>query len=156
MIGALERAFLALALLALVLLGAAVLLDLALRVTTGTGLAAATALEQELLVAVIALPMASATTARAHATITLFSDRLDATAQARLILGGHILSLLVALGLIVATLRFASDAPAGPGAWILLVGLSLMALRLALMLIADLRQFRETGFIDGDNGQGAV
>lgn len=146
---------------ALALLCAVILGDAALAALTGEGIPGGRDLVRNLLVAVIALPLGAATAARGHLALSVVSDRLGLAEQARMILLGHAAGLLALLPLIAAVLWVLSgrDAMSGSGTVglvLLLAGLVMMWLRLALMLAADLREFRATGMISGESGQGAI
>lgn len=160
-----ERTLLDMAAVALVLLCVVIFGDALLGAAGGAGIPGGAALARELMVATVALPLAAATAGRAHLVVSLVSDRLGLEGRARLILLGHAMGLLGLLPLIVAALQLLAELgqpgaappslPAWPGLVLLIVGLAMMWLRLALMLVGDLREFRASGMITDEHGQEA-
>ncbi|MBU3029646.1 TRAP transporter small permease subunit [Paracoccus marinaquae] len=160
-----ERTLLDLAVLATVMLCAVVVGN----AVFGSSTAAATGLVRDLMIATIMLPLAAASAARAHVAVTFLTDRLPHRPRGWLILFGHAVALLALLPLIhagfaeVMRLGATTELPdvetgpaRGPGIALFLAGLSLMWLRIAIMLVADLREFRATGTITDEHGQEAV
>lgn len=155
-----QRTLLAAAGAALVLLCVVIAGEAVLSAVTGVGIPGSGDLVRELLVAVVALPLAAATAERGHLALSVISDRMDLADQARMILAGHAAGLLALLPLIAAGLwalagRAAPATAPLPGLIVLVLGLVVTWVRLAIMLAADLREFRATGTISGDSGQGA-
>lgn len=164
-----ERTLLDLAVVALVALSAVIFGDVVLRVVAGSGIPDAIILVRELMVAAIVLPLAAATAARAHVAVTFISDRMPLALRGRLILAGHVFALLALLPLIYAAWRvlaqdWASGAfyqgdlnlPRWPGIALFLAGIVIMWVRIAIMLAADIREFRATGTITDEHGLEAV
>lgn len=161
-----ERTLMDLAGVALILLGVVITADALLGVAGTAAIPGGAAAARELMVGAVALPLAAATAARAHPAVSVVSDRLDMAGRARLILLGHVVGLLALLPMIVAAgqllgrLGQPGDAPSALPAWpglvLLIAGLAMMWLRLAAMLVADLRAFRADGLITDDHGDEAI
>lgn len=164
-----ERVLLDVAVLALVLLGGVIFGNVALRALFGSGVPDAIILVRELMVAAIMLPMAATTASRAHVAVTFLSDRLPLAMRGRLILMGHVVALLALLPLIYAAWRVLAQVwgsgefyygdlnlPRWPGIALFLAGLIIMWVRIAIMLVADTREFHTTGTITDEHGQEAI
>lgn len=158
-----ELVLLDMAAVALILLCGVVAGGAVLGALWGAGPSGGGALARDLMVAVVALPLAAATAGRAHLAVGILSDRLGPKGRARLVLLGHLAGLLATLPLILATWQRLSrvsqpgDTSQALQLWplLLLVGLAAMWLRLAVMLVADLRAFRAAGMITDEHGQEA-
>ncbi|MDM7457778.1 MAG: TRAP transporter small permease [Paracoccus sp. (in: a-proteobacteria)] len=162
-----ERTLLDLAALALVGLGLVIFANVVMRAGFGSAVPDAIIMVRELMVAAIVLPMAAATAARGHVAVTFFSDRMSLGLRARLIVLGHVVGILALIPLIYAALRVTGQAfrsgefyygdlnlPRWPGIALFLTGLVLMWLRLAILLVGDLRQMRSGGAIlDADGNE---
>lgn len=161
-----ERTLLDLAVLALVLLGGVIFVNVVMRAAFGTGLPDAIIMVRELMVAAVMLPMAAATAARSHVAVTFFSDRMPQAVQARLIVLGHLVGVLALLPLIYAAQRMLGQTwmsgefyygdlnlPRWPGLALFFAGLALMWVRLVILLVGDLRQVAATGRIVDADGQ---
>lgn len=164
---AVQRGLLDAAGITLVLLCLIIIADRLLEATGATGLFHADDLVRELLVAAVALPLAAATAERAHLSLSIISDRLAPTERARMVLLGHAVGLLGLLPLIAAVLwamtgrvppaaAYRDAVPDWIGLALLLAGLAATWLRLGAIFLGDLQEFRETGFISGDSGRGAI
>lgn len=164
---AVEQGLLNLAVIALILLGVFIVAEIVLRGVFGISDPGVARLVPDLMVAATALPLAAATAGRAHSAVMIFSDWLAPGPRARLILAGHAMSLLVmllfvlaAVAALIQALPFAgNDQTAGlmpdwPGIALFLAGFALMGLRMAMVLVADAREFRLTGTIIDEHGQG--
>ena len=162
-----ERTLLDLAVLALIALGLVIFANVAMRAFWGTSVPDAIILVRELMVAAILLPMAAATAARSHVAVTFLSDRMPPRLRATLIVLGHVVGLLALMPLIYASWRVAGQAfasgefyygdlnlPRWPGVALFMAGLLLMWVRLAMLLVGDLRQLRHGGVIlDADGNE---
>lgn len=162
-----ERTLLDLAVLALIALGLVIFANVAMRALLGTSVPDAIILVRELMVAAILLPLAAATAARSHVAVTFVSDRLPPRLRANLILLGHVVGLLALMPLIYAAWRVTGQAlasgefyygdlnlPRWPGVALFMAGLVLMWVRLAILLVGDLKQLRHGDVIlDADGNE---
>ncbi|RJE80365.1 TRAP transporter small permease [Paracoccus sp. JM45] len=164
-----ERTLLDLAVLALALLGGVIFINVVMRSVFGTGLPDAIIMVRELMVAAVILPMAAATAARSHVAVTFISDRLPDPVRAWLIVLGHAVGVLALLPLLYAAQRMLGQTwtsgefyygdlnlPRWPGLALFLAGLLLMWVRLAILLVGDLRQVMTTGRIVDADGQEVI
>ncbi|MDN5568547.1 MAG: TRAP transporter small permease [Paracoccus sp. (in: a-proteobacteria)] len=161
---AIERTLLDLAVLALVLLGSVIFINVVMRSAFGTGLPDAIIMVRELMVAAVILPMAAATAERAHVAVTFISDRMPENIRAWLIVLGHLIGVLALLPLLYAAQRMLGQTwasgefyygdlnlPRWPGLALFFAGLVLMWVRLVILLVGDLRQVVATGrIVDAD------
>lgn len=155
-----ERLLLDLAVCAVFGLGALITVSVLLRVTLNSGIPDTIVMVRELMVVAIVLPLAIATTQRAHIVVEFLSNLLPHRAQNWLVVFGGIFGLLALSPLIFAGWRevahtFQSGAfffgqlnlPKWPGRVIFLVGISFCWLRLLLMVIGDIRTIRAGGYV---------
>jgi TRAP-type C4-dicarboxylate transport system permease small subunit len=161
-----ERTLLDLAVLALALLGGVIFINVVMRSAFGTGLPDAIIMVRELMVAAVILPMAAATAERSHVAVTFISDRMPDRVRAWLIVLGHTIGVLALLPLLYAAQRMLGQTwvsgefyygdlnlPRWPGLALFFAGLVLMWVRLAMLLVGDLRQVMATGRIVDADGQ---
>ena len=154
----LERLLLDLAVLAVVGLGGLITANIVLRTFLGGGVPDTIVMARELMVAAIVLPLAAATSARAHIVVEFLSRRLPARAQSWLVVGGSAFGLLALAPLVWAGWREAAQTlgngafffgelnlPKWPGRVLFLFGISFCWLRLLLMMIGDVRTIRAGG-----------
>lgn len=159
-----ERLLLDLAVCAVFGLGALITVSVVLRVTLNSGIPDTIVMVRELMVVAIVLPLAIATTQRAHIVVEFLSNLMPHRVQNWLVVFGGIFGLLALSPLIFAGWRevvhtFNSGAfffgqlnlPKWPGRVIFLVGISFCWLRLLLMVIGDIRTIRAGGHILAPN-----
>lgn len=165
MLRRIELLLLDLAVVAVIGLGLLITTTVLLRVFFNSGVPDAIVMVRELMVAAIVLPLAVTTAQRAHIAVEFVANRLPETGQKALIVLGSVFGLLALAPLIYAGWREAAHAmtsggfffgelmlPKWPGRVIFLIGMSFCWLRLALMVVADLRAMRrgaplaETGY----------
>ena len=150
-----ERLLLDLAVAAVIGLAVLITATVVMRAAGGEGIPDTIVIVRELMVAAIVLPLAAATTARAHIVVEFVSKRLPPGVQDRLAVAGSVLGLLALAPLIYAGWNELAKAagsgsfyfgqlslPKWPGRAIFLVGMSFCALRLAAMAVADVRAIR--------------
>ena len=160
MLDRIERLLLDLAVFAVIGLGALITASVLLRVTVNSGIPDTIVMVRELMVVAIVLPLAIATTQRAHIVVEFLSNMMPRRVQNWLVVFGSVFGLLALLPLIYAGWRevthtFESgafffgqlDLPKWPGRVIFLVGISFCWLRLLLMVIGDVRTIRAGGTI---------
>lgn len=160
MLDRIERLLLDLSVLAVIGLGALITATVVLRATVGAGIPDTIVIVRELMVAAIVLPLAAATTARAHIVVEFLSKRMSLGVQDRLAVLGSVMGVLALAPLIYAgwnevAKNLASGSfyygelslPKWPGRAIFLAGMSFCALRLALMAAADIRTIRAGGHV---------
>ncbi len=163
MLHRIERLLLDLAVVAVIGLCLLITGSVVLRMTLNSGIPDTLVMVAELMVAAIVLPLAAATTARAHIVVEFFSQMMSPPAQDRLVIAGGIFGLFALSPLIYAgwnevvhtvgsgTFFFGElNLPKWPGRVIFLVGISFCWLRLLLMTLADVRTIRAGGTIDRD------
>ena len=156
-----ERFLLDLSVAAILGLGLLITISVVMRATMGGAIPDTIVIVAELMVAAIVLPLAAATTARAHIVVEFLSKRMPRGAQDRLIVAGSIAGCLALAPLIYAGWREATEAlesgtfffgelalPKWPGRVIFLIGMSFCWLRLALTAIGDIRTIRVGGHLD--------
>ncbi|WP_179381149.1 TRAP transporter small permease [Jannaschia marina] len=166
MLQRIERLLLDLAAFAVAGLCLLITVSVLLRATVNSGIPDTIVMVAELMVAAIVLPLAAATTARAHIVVEFLSKMLAPRTQDWLILFGSIVGLLALAPLIYAGWNEVSKTvgsgsfyfgelslPKWPGRVIFLVGLSFCWLRLLLMALGDLRTIRTGGHIDASGGK---
>ena len=158
MLKRLENLLLELAVYALIGLGLLITLSVLLRVFLNSGIPDTIVLVRELMVAAIVLPLAAATTARAHIVVEFLTNRLPTSMQSWLVVFGSAFGLLALMPLLYAgwneTARtFASGGffygelslPKWPGRVLFLLGISFCWLRLLSMLVADVLLIKAGG-----------
>lgn len=168
MLHRIERLLLDLAAFAVAGLCLLITVSVALRATVNGGIPDTIVMVAELMVAAIVLPLAAATTARAHIVVEFVSNRLSPRAQDWLIVGGSVFGVLALLPLLYAGWNEAAkniasgsfyfgelSLPKWPGRVIFLVGLSFCWLRLLLMTVGDIRTIRSGAHIDAEGGKTA-
>jgi len=151
-----ERLLLDLAVMAVVGLGLLITLNIAMRTFAGGGVPDTIVMVRELMVAAIVLPLAAATSARAHIVVEFLSQRLPGRAQSWLVVAGSVFGLFALAPLIWAGWREVMhtvgngaffygelNLPKWPGRTIFLLGVSFCWLRLLLMVIGDVRTIRD-------------
>ena len=155
MLRRIEKILLDLGVIAVLGLGALITASVLLRVFFNSGIPDTVVMVRELMVAAILLPLAAATTARAHIVVEFFSKMMSPRAQDLLVVLGSIFGLLALAPLLYAGGRefvhtIASGAfffgefsiPKWPGRAIFLVGIAFCWLRLLLMVVGDIRKIR--------------
>ncbi|KQI68831.1 C4-dicarboxylate ABC transporter permease [Loktanella sp. 3ANDIMAR09] len=153
-----ERLLLDLACCAVVALGALITISVALRVTVNGGIPDTIVMVRELMVMAIVLPLAAATTARAHIVVEFLSNRMPLRTQGWLVVVGGVMGLLALSPLLYAGWNEAAHAitggsyyfgqlnlPKWPGRVLFLIGMSFCWLRLLLLVIGDVRTLRRGG-----------
>lgn len=169
MLHRIERLLLDLSVLAVIGLGVLITATVVLRATVGSGIPDTIVIVRELMVAAIVLPLAAATTQRAHIVVEFLTKRMPAGVQDRLVVLGSVVGVLALAPLVYAgwnevTKTVGSGSffygeltlPKWPGRVIFLVGMSFCVLRLALMAIGDMRTIHAGGRVvppepeDGD------
>lgn len=153
-----ERLLLDLAACAVFGLGALITASVVMRVTLNSGIPDTIVMVRELMVVAIMLPLAIATTQRAHIVVEFLSNMMPDRAQNWLVVFGSVFGLLALSPLIFAGWRevahtFQSGSfffgqlnlPKWPGRVIFLIGISFCWLRLLLMVISDIRTIRAGG-----------
>ncbi|MCK0168515.1 TRAP transporter small permease [Jannaschia sp. S6380] len=161
MLHRIERLLLDLAVIAIIGLCVLITATVVLRATVNGGIPDTTVMVAELMVAAIVLPLAAATTARAHIVVEFLSKMMARRVQDWLIVGGTLfgvaaLSPLIYAGFHEATSTLASGTfffgelglPKWPGRVVFLIGIAFCWLRLLLMAIGDIRTIRACGHID--------
>ena len=155
MLARIERLLLDLSVVAIAGLGLLITASVVLRAGFNSGVPDTVVMVRELMVAAIVLPLAAATTARAHIVVEFVAKRLSVRAQGRLIVLGSVVGLLALAPLIWAGWRETSHAltsggfffgqlnlPKWPGRVVFLVGTTFCWLRLLLLVVADARRLR--------------
>lgn len=117
-------------------------------------------LVRELMIPSIILPLAAATANRSHIAVTFVTDAMSPAWRSRLVLFGWVVAMLAVMPLIYAAWRDFSHAwnrnsfydgelqlPQWPMRFVFLAGLAAMWVRLALVFVADLREYLSTGTI---------
>ncbi|MCF7699001.1 TRAP transporter small permease [Loktanella sp. M215] len=153
-----ERLLLDLACCAVVALGLLITVSVLLRITVNSGVPDTIVMVRELMVVAIVLPLAAATTARAHIVVEFLSNRLPMRAQGWLVVFGGLVGLFALSPLLYAgwsevthTIGSGSyyfgqlNLPKWPGRVLFLIGMSFCWLRLLLLVIADIRTLRAGG-----------
>lgn len=155
-----ERLLLDLGVVAVVGLGVLITANIVARTFLGGGVPDTIVMARELMVAAIVLPLAAATSARAHIVVEFLSQRLPVGVQSWLVVAGSVFGLFALAPLIWAGWREASQTlgneaffygqlnlPKWPGRVIFLLGMSFCWLRLLLMAIGDVRTIRAGGAV---------
>lgn len=161
MLHRIERLLLDLAVLAILGLGGLITATVILRATVNSNIPDTTVIVAELMVAAILLPLAAATTARAHIVVEFLSKMMPPRVQDWLIVGGSLFGVLALSPLIYAGWNEAAHTyasgtfffgelslPKWPGRVIFLIGMSFCWLRLLMMALGDIRTIRSGGHID--------
>ncbi|WGH77289.1 TRAP transporter small permease [Jannaschia ovalis] len=161
MLHRIERLLLDLSVLAILGLGLLITTSVVMRATMGGAIPDTIVIVRELMVAAIVLPLAAATTARAHIVVEFLSKRMPRRVQDWLIVAGSLagcaaLSPLIYAGWREATETLASGTfffgelalPKWPGRVIFLIGMCFCWIRLLLMAVADIRTIRAGGHLD--------
>jgi len=141
-----------LAVAAVLMLGLLITVTVGLRAFANSGVPDAIVLVRELMVAAILLPLAAATARRAHIAVEVFANLLPGRARDALVIFGSVFGLLALAPMMWAGWRevtgtFASGSyyfgdlnlPKWPGRAVFLLGISFCWLRLALLVVGDLR-----------------
>lgn len=164
MLKRIEKLLLELAVFAVILLGALITTSVILRVFFNSGVPDTIVMVRELMVAAIVLPLAAASTARAHIVVEFLTNRLPKRFQGWFVIFGTAFGVLALAPLIYAswnesvhTLQSGGfyfgelNLPKWPGRLIFLVGMSFCWLRLLLLLIEDVQRMRAGLLVDGTN-----
>ncbi len=162
MLARIERFLLDLAVVAIVGLGLLITVSVVLRAGFNSGVPDTIVMVRELMVAAIVLPLAAATTARAHIVVEFIAKRLSPRVQGALIVFGSAFGLLALAPLLWAGYREVAHAltsggfyfgqlnlPKWPGRVIFLVGMAFCWLRLLLLVVADSRRLRAGETVPG-------
>ena len=162
MLQRIEKLLLELAVYAVLLLGMLITASVLLRAFFNSGVPDSIVMVRELMVAAIVLPLAAASTARAHIVVEFLTNRLPARVQAWLVVSGTAFGVVALMPLIYAsfnetvhTLQSGAfyfgqlNLPKWPGYLIFLVGISFCWLRLLLLVITDLKRIRAGLPIEG-------
>ncbi|MGH1467141.1 MAG: TRAP transporter small permease [Cognatishimia sp.] len=160
MLHRIERLLLDLAVFAVIGLGVLITASVLLRVTVNSGIPDTIVMVRELMVVAIVLPLAIATTERAHIVVEFLSNKMPQRAQNWLVVFGGGFGLLALSPLIYAGWHetvhtFENGAfffgqlnlPKWPGRVIFLIGISFCWLRLLLMVVGDIRTIRAGGHV---------
>ncbi|SHF74346.1 TRAP-type C4-dicarboxylate transport system, small permease component [Loktanella atrilutea] len=158
MLHRIERLLLDLACCAVVALGLLITVSVLLRVTVNSGVPDTIVMVRELMVVAIVLPLAAATTARAHIVVEFLSNRLPLRAQGWLVVFGGLFGLFALSPLLYAGWNEVAhnigsgsyyvgqlNLPKWPGRVLFLIGMSFCWLRLLLLVIGDIRTLRAGG-----------
>ncbi|WP_424934749.1 TRAP transporter small permease [Amaricoccus macauensis] len=157
---AIERLMLEFATLSAILLAIFITAAVVSRQVFGTSLPDVVIIVRELMIPTILLPMAAATTHRAHIAVTFVTDRASPGLRGALIVFGWVFALLAMVPLIYASYRSLAsswssgefyDGILGIKRWpmkaVFLIGLVMMAIRLALIAVEDFIELRRTGTV---------
>ncbi len=155
MLRRIERLLVDLSVIAILGLGFLITLTVILRALFNSGVPDTTVLVAELMVAAVLLPLAAATTERAHIAVEFLANRMPHRIADGLIIFGSVFGVLALTPLIWASWREAThtfesgsyffgdlDLPKWPGRVIFLVGISFCWLRLVIMVVQDIRTLR--------------
>ncbi|CTQ33331.1 TRAP transporter small permease [Jannaschia rubra] len=158
MLHRIERLLLDLAVIAIIGLGFLITLTVVLRATVNSSVPDTIVIVRELMVAAIVLPLAAATTERAHIVVEFLSKMMSQRTQDRLVVAGSLFGVVALSPLIWAgwnevaktvgsgTFYFGQlNLPKWPGRVIFLIGITFCALRLLLMALDDIRTIRAGG-----------
>ena len=169
MLARIERLLLDLSVVAIAGLGLLITTSVVLRAGFNSGVPDTVVMVRELMVAAIVLPLAAATTARAHIVVEFVAKRLSVRAQGVLIVLGSVVGLLALAPLIWAGWRELAHAltsggfffgqlnlPKWPGRAIFLLGTVFCWLRLLLLVVADVRRLRAGEPVPGAASPGAM
>ncbi len=143
---------------AVLLLGLLITTSVVLRVFFNSGVPDSIVIVRELMVAAIVLPLAAASTARAHIVVEFVTNRLPLRFHGWFVVFGTGFGVLAITPLIYASWNEALhtlqsggfyfgvlNLPKWPGRVIFLVGISFCWLRLLLLVIEDVRKIRVGG-----------
>ncbi|MBP0482123.1 TRAP transporter small permease [Sagittula salina] len=158
MLRRIERLLVDLSIAAVLGLCALITANVLLRALFNAGIPDSTVLVAELMVAAVVLPLAATTTARAHIAVELVANRLPPRVGDALIVLGSVFGLIALAPLIWAGWREATGViekgsffygelqlPKWPGRVIFLIGMVICWVRLALMVVTDIRTLRAGG-----------
>ena len=167
--GQLEKLLLGLGALAVILLGILIAGNVAARAFFGASFPDSVIMAQELMIAAILLPLAAATTARAHVCVEFITNRLGARAKSWTIVLGSVVGLLALAPLIYAGWReFLSNwnsgsfyfgdlgLPKWPGRLLFLIGIGACWLRLLELAVRDTRTILSGGYIDDTDATSGI
>lgn len=162
MLRRIEKLLLELAVLAVMALGLLITTSVVLRVFFNSGVPDSIVMVRELMVAAIVLPLAAATTARAHIVVEFLTNRFPVRVQGWFVVFGTGFGVLALAPLIYASWNEALhtlqsggfyfgqlNLPKWPGRLIFLVGISFCWLRLVLLVIEDVRRIKAGLPLDG-------
>jgi TRAP-type C4-dicarboxylate transport system permease small subunit len=162
MLTRIERLLLDAAVLATLLLGVLITGNVLGRLLFGAEIPDSIIMVRELMVAAILLPLAAATAARAHVSVTFITDKLPTGLRARIIVFGWVVGIFAVMPLLFAGWRqlvqawvsaeyfFGDfDLPRWPGRLLFLLGMSFLWLRLVLITVQDIRSIRASGDVAG-------
>ncbi len=155
MLQRIEKLLLELAVFAVLALGGLITASVLLRVFFNSGVPDSIVMVRELMVAAIVLPLAAASTARAHIVVEFLTNRFPVRIQGWFVVFGTGFGVLALTPLIYAgwnesvhTLQSGGfyfgqlNLPKWPGRLIFLIGISFCWLRLLLLVIDDVRRIR--------------
>lgn len=152
MLRRIERLLVDLSIISVLGLGVLITANVLVRALFNAGVPDSTILVAELMVAAIVLPLAATTARRAHIAVEFVSNQLPPRVGDALVVFGSLFGLLAFAPLIWAGWREAAEAfekgafffgelhlPKWPGRAIFLIGMSFCWLRLAVMVVRDIR-----------------
>ncbi|UWQ21521.1 TRAP transporter small permease [Jannaschia sp. W003] len=161
MLARVERLLLDLSVIAIVGLAVLITASVVMRATMGGAVPDTIVMVAELMVAAIVLPLAAATTARAHIVVEFLSKMFPRRVQDRLVVAGSLAGCVALMPLIYAGGREAWETlhsgtyffgelglPKWPGRVVFLLGMAFCWLRLAVMAVQDIRTIRAGGHLD--------
>lgn len=161
---AIERLMLEFATLSALVLAVFITAAVIARQVLGTSLPDVVIIVRELMIPTIVLPLAATTASRAHIAVTFVTDRVSARLCGALIVFGWVFALMAMLPLIYASYRSLAsswtsgefyDGLLGIKRWpmkaVFLVGLILMAVRLAIVAVEDFLALKRTGVVRIDS-----
>jgi TRAP-type C4-dicarboxylate transport system permease small subunit len=161
---AIERLMLEFATLSALVLAVFITAAVIARQVLGTSLPDVVIIVRELMIPTIVLPLAATTASRAHIAVTFVTDRVSARLCGALIVFGWVFALMAMLPLIYASYRSLAsswtsgefyDGLLGIKRWpmkaVFLVGLILMAVRLAIVAVEDFLDLKRTGVVRIDS-----
>ncbi|GAA4219540.1 TRAP-type C4-dicarboxylate transport system permease small subunit [Sagittula marina] len=164
-----ERLLIDLSICAVLGLGLVITANVLLRALFNSGLPDSTVIVAELMVAAVVLPLAATTASRSHIAVEFVTNRMPPRVADGLIVFGSLFGMLALAPLIWAGGREALGAiekssfffgelhlPKWPGRVIFLVGMVIAWLRLAVMVVTDIRTLKSGGRLTDDHPKEAV
>lgn len=155
MLERIEKLLLELAVLAVLALGLLITTSVVLRVFFNSGVPDTIVMVRELMVAAIVLPLAAASSARAHIVVEFLTNQFPARMQGWFVVFGTAFGVLALSPLIYAGWKETLHAmqsggfyfgqlqlPKWPGHLLFLVGMSFCWLRLLLLVVGDVKSLR--------------
>lgn len=157
---AIERIMLEFAVVSALALALVITANVVGRQLFGWGVPDIVIIVRELMIPTIVFPLAAATAGRAHIAVTFVTDRMSPRARGILIIMGWFVALLAMLPLLYASWRSLSGSwasgefydgllgiPRWPMKLAFLLGLIVMAVRLAMVALHDIAELRRTGAV---------